>query len=643
MAIKLYLEQYKDSQINEEPNGTAIITLESFICLFLLDYIEHPEHIIVHLVESTDKSDAKNGLQINTTAMKYVTLTNEDFHKEIASNCNFPVVATDSNVVIAGLCGVCRCLVKNSDECFGYLLGFKGACLLSPSEASIWTKYCEVDIVQCTKDMLRWRSIEATATPNHTIDIPEELVRFESHMAKPIRMHNVYKLARNIEKEKLKQTRLNAELSELSLTDNSNSINNDRALLQAKTTKIPRKLTKIEKIASGTPIDSLNIDHKYVEGTEMSIADILLYPHFWIHRKILTSLATDPQAISTFLPLTYKWLSSVESAGDEQLLKCMATYGINRNFPASIGRDLFTILCTNVQQYSLYKSDPKRYKPKNRIFTKQKDIESSLDKVNRLNLEIASNNHETVRANAELNESDFGWSDMPFEVQPDAVDVPEKRLLRKKHQLESLAKQIMRIADDGDRIVDFCSGTGHLGILLAYKLPKCRIVLLENKETSLTRAKQRVDQLQLSNVEFFQCNLDYFRGPFNIGASLHACGVATDIVLKHCLDRRANFVCCACCYGKCLEMPHISYPRCELFRANGITNQEYMHLAHGADQSHVDDGKNNLEKCKQGQYCMDIVDTDRKLYAEECGYRVMLCRLYPDNCTPKNRLLVGVL
>lgn len=628
MAIKLYLEQYKNNPINDEPSDSVTLTLESFICLFLLEYIEHPEHIVVHLVDSPDKIDAKNGLQIDVSALKYVRLTREEFHKEIASNCNFPVAVTDGNVVIAGLCGVCRCLVKKSDKRHGHLLGFKGACLMSPSEASIWTKYCEVDIVQCTKDMLQWRTIDDTVTCSRTIDLPEELVRFESHMSKPIRMHNVYKLARDREKEKLKQDKLNSQFQEISIAD---------------TTKAPRKLSKVQKIASGTPIDSLNIDHKYAEGTERSIADILLYPHFWIARKVLTSLAKDTQTISTFLPLTHKWLHAVESENDEQLLRCMSTYGIHRNFPPSIDANCFTIQCTNVQNFSLYKSDPKRYKPKNRIFTKQKDIETALEKVQTLNLEITSNAPATILSNAELNKSDFGWSDMPFEVQPDAVDVPAKRVMRKKHQLESLAKQIMRIAREGDRIVDFCSGTGHLAILLAYKLPKCHIILLENKEESLTRAKQRVDQLELSNVQFFQCNLDYFRGSFDIGTSLHACGVATDIVLMHCLDRQANFVCCACCYGKCLEMPHISYPRSELFRANGITKQEFMHLAHGADQSHVDDGKNNLEKCIQGQYCMDIVDTDRKLYAEEYGYFVTLCRLFPENCTPKNRLLVGVI
>ena len=40
----------------------------------------------------------------------------------------------------------------------------------------------------------------------------------------------------------------------------------------------------------------------------------------------------------------------------------------------------------------------------------------------------------------------------------------------------------------------------------------------------------------MSNCRFFQCNLDYFRGAFDVGLSLHACGLATDLVLAKCLS-----------------------------------------------------------------------------------------------------------
>ena len=55
----------------------------------------------------------------------------------------------------------------------------------------------------------------------------------------------------------------------------------------------------------------------------------------------------------------------------------------------------------------------------------------------------------------------------------------------------------MRFSSDGPSptIVDFCSGGGHLGILLAYLIPKSRVYLVENKDESLRRAFERVQQL----------------------------------------------------------------------------------------------------------------------------------------------------
>ena len=73
----------------------------------------------------------------------------------------------------------------------------------------------------------------------------------------------------------------------------------------------------------------------------------------------------------------------------------------------------------------------------------------------------------------------------------------------------------------------------------------------------------------LRNVYFFQCNLDYFRGAFDVGVSLHACGVATDLVLRACLANNACFVSCPCCYGSLQENHVLAYPKSRLFRDFG--------------------------------------------------------------------------
>lgn len=608
MPQNLYLE----AAFDDENDGKAFVTVETFIALFALQYVDAPTTINVYLVE-TSRDRAAAGYYIHTDRLKHKRLSEEKFREtSIASNCNFPVMLTDKDVVVAGLCGVCRNIVKYSaDADYADLLGFKGSCLLAPSEASVWTKFCEVDIVNCTKSMID--HLTRLSDVDDAFPLPVEFARFENHMAQPIRMHNIYDFARKLAEEKSAQ--------ETAISDALNGLS-----LQKKRRK-PKP-----QIACTVAIKDLNLEHKYAEGQRISIADIILFPCFWTVWTDLQKCAESP--IESHLPLTFKWMTTIRNENEEKIANCLALLVP----PHSSSRAKCTIASFQieiVENYSLYKSDPKRYKPRNRIFTKQPDIDVSLKKVQRLGLDISSVHHSSTIID------DFDWASIPFEALPEGGALPAKRLQRKKDQLESLAREMISMAHAGDRIVDFCSGAGHLGILLAHKLPQCVVYLLENKEESLMRAKERVHQLRLTNVRFFQCNLDYFIGPFEIGTSLHACGVATDIVLMHCLNRKARFVCCPCCYGGCLQMPHISYPRSEFFRQHEITTQDFMHIAHCADQAHDLAKTSNVAKSVQGQFCMDVVDTDRKLYAEECGYQVTLSRLQPEDCTPKNRLLVG--
>ena len=80
----------------------------------------------------------------------------------------------------------------------------------------------------------------------------------------------------------------------------------------------------------------------------------------------------------------------------------------------------------------------------------------------------------------------------------------------------------------------------------------------------------------------------------------------------------------------------IGYPRSRLFRGGGCDESDYLVLGHAADQTMADS-----EKQRQGQVCMDVVDTDRAVAAEEEGYEVTLTKLTPEDCTPKNNLLLG--
>ena len=65
--------------------------------------------------------------------------------------------------------------------------------------------------------------------------------------------------------------------------------------------------------------------------------------------------------------------------------------------------------------------------------------------------------------------------------------------------------------------------------------------------------------------------------------------------------------------------------------------QNYVVLGHTADQTHFTNDKH-----QQGSWAMDIIDTDRLQMAFEAGYkRILLTKLHPIECTPKNNLLIG--
>jgi len=133
--------------------------------------------------------------------------------------------------------------------------------------------------------------------------------------------------------------------------------------------------------------------------------------------------------------------------------------------------------------------------------------------------------------------------------------------------------------------------------------------------------------------------MDYFNGAFDIGVSLHACGVATDLVIQKCIQNSASFVSCPCCYGSVQENHMVSYPRSQEFREAPINFKDYLVLGHTADQTH---GTNQKET--QGRQAMNIIDTDRAKMAMETGIysRVELRRLQPMTCSPKNNLIIGV-
>ncbi|XP_059082180.1 glutathione S-transferase C-terminal domain-containing protein homolog [Tigriopus californicus] len=645
--------------------------------------------------------------------------------------CVLPAIYVEGkNICITGLCSVVRFLVKRAETRVD-LLGYQGNCLSAPAEVSTWTAFCEIGLPGALEQLLK-----DFPTPNGTTQrqrpnvylLPLELAKFEVHLHQPVRVHNIRKrMQTQLTKKSHKDGNVGDEKSssgvvELVLDPGCSQI--------TKAVFVERGCEKVLDSKSGQIIDAIQEfaqnQHIFAEGPDPLLSDVLLFPYFWLMRKLISDLleivpstkswfhrlqdelhlneivdrlvAGDPISTTVeepsessisigtkkmVVPTDKKASSSGQTKNEESELKLMVIDGIDFILPPT-------------KLVSLYKSDPSRQNPNAKIFTRQQDIDRIFnwfsEHANGDDLilrqprhTLTDTIHESVSTpppsraendgNSDKKSNKIDWSSLPHLVHPMGGMLPEKRLLKKCQQLENLASAVLDVvareraewSKNGQReamtstafdfsqssshhtqsegchrdrqwpiIVDFCSGGGHLGILLAFLLPRAQIYLVENKEESLRRAFERVDKLGLSNVGFFQCNLDYFSGGFDIGVSLHACGVATDLVLKACLDNQAHFVCCPCCYGSVQENHILTYPKSLAFQEMSWNFRDYLVLGHTADQTHV-----NHEKTLQGFRAMDIVDSDRALEAIERGYQVQLTTLWPPSCTPKNNLLVG--
>lgn len=546
----------------------CLAPIETIITLFTIKYCK--SSINIKLIPT--KQDLTEQAYIISLSNFVYEIINMNEIPYYASLCELPNIVINENSCVAGLCAVLRQIVKDviaghSMHYCNSLLGFKGSCLMACSEASIWTKFCEVDLIITLKSLDK-KDLDR-------LELPISLARFECHMSQPVRLHNLHKYT------------MCKKFAALNIVKQD-----EKGLLE----------------------------HTYAEDTYITLSDIIIFVCMHI---ILNTFSNE--TILKLVPLTVKWYNRMLT--DQFIIQCLNYLPLLKSHNSNMLQCTFPAIVNE----SLYKSDPKRYKPRNYTYTKQEDIQHSLQLVEDINISM------------ELDAEPFGkeinldWSIVPFDATPEGGSLPPARLQRKQEQLQNLCKPVLKLAKTGNIIVDFCSGSGHLGILIAYLLPDCTIILLENKEESLNRAKKRVQRLKLTNVKFCQCNLDYFKAEFDIGTSLHACGLVTDLVIRCCIQKNAIFVSCPCCYGSLQDCHQLTYPRSDIFKKH-IGNKEYSFLSHAADQTHEE---LNI-KTKQGYRCMTIVDTDRKLFAEQFGYKVYFAKLVPETCTLKNHLLVGI-
>lgn len=586
--------------IGKKKENVVDVTADSLVALFTLECCRNPAVNVV-LVERKDSSTTKSNaiesdkdvwFPVNVETLSFpLFCIDEDKCPDMIQSCLLPAVLTSSKPwCVAGLCSSLRYMLRKTVEVFpGHFcqkfLGFRGGCLQACAEVSVWTKFCEIESIGALTDFSNIYSKNS-----ETLTFPKDILRFEHHLQHPPILHNALKRKQYLIKKNV----------------------TDKVQQQELCTK---KLSELPEL-----------DHEFAEGLDMTLADIMLFGSF----HILLSVLKKHVILNDVCPLVVRWYGLISS--NEYVKSALPVLDKVLTMDSFCDTDLSTleVIIPVVPSESLYKSDPERYKPRWRSYTHQHDIERILKVLDEAGIAPVYDSHPS-------DDLKISWSSYPLAFSPQGGELPAKRLERKCQQLENIVSAVKEVARDGDIIVDFCAGGGHVGIVLAYCLPNCKILFVENSETSLIRAYKRVECLGIHNVQFFQSNLDYFQGYFNVGVCLHACGVATDLVLQKCINQGAAFVCCPCCYGGVQTNHILEYPRSQLFCSLSVSVQDYLILGHAADQTHDESNP----KTKQGQKCMQLIDTDRLALAQSLGYSTKLILMEPRTCSPKNHLLIG--
>jgi len=147
------------------------------------------------------------------------------------------------------------------------------------------------------------------------------------------------------------------------------------------------------------------------------------------------------------------------------------------------------------------------------------------------------------------------------------------------------------------------------------------------------------------------------QGHFDIGLGLHACGEATDIVLRACGEAKANFIVSPCCVGKLSQtkrnpyiyhatagnQPTISYPQSSTFCQIIPSSSNFDVLAKSADYSDIQDMRTSRNAIRRTAKA--LLEMDRLLFMKETfGYdEIALTRMEPWEATPKNDILIGTM
>lgn len=298
---------------------------------------------------------------------------------------------TFSRLTVSGLAAVSRHLMKESDDpVVVKSLGFRGNCLQAPAECSIWTSFCEVQMVQSTILFLTQQQKQ------DVVEIPTTLAKLEEHMKQPIRMHNIVKRWQKDQPQSAGQL----------------------------------KQEDIQKLAGSL------LDHSYVEGPDMTLADLLLFPCIILLADRLSELGVQ---LADHLPRVGAWLTTMKPAVSKAWNKTVG----EKTFPDIDSLRIQPqpkVKIPRVKEISLYKKDTVRRTGSMGNLSSE-EIARVIDLLKRQRMMWLDDDNGVARVTTELPEglishidvaacSDFtakiDWASLPDPAHPQQGHVPGK-------------------------------------------------------------------------------------------------------------------------------------------------------------------------------------------------------------------------
>ncbi|XP_041839448.1 glutathione S-transferase C-terminal domain-containing protein isoform X2 [Melanotaenia boesemani] len=541
----LYLEV---SSQNDEPR----LPLHTSIVLFLLSYCDCKSFKVFLVFDDCSSSES-----LKTPLPESVNVCDVQLEAlpQLVRSCRLPAALDETGRLCrTGLAVVLRHIINKTLEADPSrndvlaLLGFKKTCLKACAEVSKWTRLCEIGIPSAVEEHLQ------NPTDN-ILQLPLPILTLEQRLAEPVRVHNDDKIRRQKLQEQKRgeknkppegQGDLDSEPTPAQ-SQVSDGLELRAALAKLSVDSIPASATRENsEIRKVKTTDLPSLEHVFAEGLYFTLTDVVLLPCIY---QYLYSLQTHAASALHQLPHLLRWYSHVQEVPG--VLRAAKDCGLLLSIPqvptsspaGSSAEDAPASVPVQEEGQEMTPQLPFVGGPRPTM-TKLKE-----------------NGIEAVFSPHPCPDWTLPWDSLPGAINPAEGKMSNIRAVRKMQQLNNLVAMVTELARPGNTVVDFCSGTGHVGIVLAHTLPHCQIILIENKEESLVRAQSRSTELGLKNICFIQANLDYFTGPFHVGVALHACGIATDMVLEHCIQARSAFVISPCCYGFIQNAVKFTFPK----------------------------------------------------------------------------------